>query len=384
MLSTIAVSGYRSIRELVMPLGPLTVITGRNGVGKSNLYRALTLLSRMGSDGAIASLAYEGGLRSATWAGPEHVSGRMRRGEVKFEGTVRTGPVSLRLGFAGDDLGYAADLGIPIASRSAFASDPEIKAEAIWHGRVLRPGTVCVERRGPVVRFREQGWRLGQHELATWESVISAIDAETSPQSRELNVTLASWRFYDSLRTDPHAPARLPQIGTRTPVLASDGGDLAAAVQTIREIGAGDGFDYAVEAAFPGSRVIVETADSGQFTVSLKQPGILRPLTARELSDGTLRYLLLAAALHSPRPAPFIVFNEPETSLHPDLLVPLADMFKASCAQSQILVVSHSQALVESLSGPETSHHELIRDHGETLIANQGILDQPAWAWPQR
>ena len=64
--------------------------------------------------------------------------------------------------------------------------------------------------------------------------------------------------------------------------------------------------------------------DAGRFELELSAHGLLRPLVAAELSDGTLRYLLLVAALLSPRPPQLMVLNEPETSLHPDLLAPLA------------------------------------------------------------
>jgi predicted ATPase len=70
----------------------------------------------------------------------------------------------------------------------------------------------------------------------------------------------------------------------------------------------------AVRQSFPG----------GLDSRSLRQHGLLRPLKASELSDGTLRYLLLVAALLSPRPPTLMILNEPETSLHPDLLPPLA------------------------------------------------------------
>lgn len=66
MLQTLAISGYRSVRALVMPLAGLTVVTGANGVGKSNVYRALKLMSELGRDSAISTLAREGGLVSAT------------------------------------------------------------------------------------------------------------------------------------------------------------------------------------------------------------------------------------------------------------------------------------------------------------------------------
>src|SRR5687767_1277508 len=74
MLKTLAVANYRSIRSLVMPLESLNLITGANGSGKSNLYRALRLLAEAAQGGIVSSLAREGGLSSTLWAGPETIS----------------------------------------------------------------------------------------------------------------------------------------------------------------------------------------------------------------------------------------------------------------------------------------------------------------------
>ena len=62
---------------------------------------------------------------------------------------------------------------------------------------------------------------------------------------------IRGWRFYDHFRTDKDAPARKSQLGTRTPVLHHDGHDLAAALQTIREIGDSEALDAAISDAFP-------------------------------------------------------------------------------------------------------------------------------------
>ena len=75
MLHTVAIRGYRSMREVVVPLTRLTVVTGANGTGKSSVYRALRLLADCGRGEVIGSLAREGGLESVLWAGPEGVGG---------------------------------------------------------------------------------------------------------------------------------------------------------------------------------------------------------------------------------------------------------------------------------------------------------------------
>jgi predicted ATPase len=318
MIRTLAVSGYRSLRDLVLPLGPLTVITGANGSGKSSLYRALRLLAECSQGAVIGSLAREGGLQSALWAGPETL-GAARRG-APVQGTVRSGPVSLRLGFGADDFGYLVDLGLPVASQSAFDLDPLIKREVVFAGPAMRPASMLVRRTRQVVEVAAgRGWNLLTDQLADHRSMLSELaDPAQAPELFATREQLRSWRFYDGFRADATAPARQVQVGTRTPVLADDGADLAAAAQTIFETGRTELAD-AVADAFDGA-VLKVAVNRGMFDLTLRQPGMLRPLSAAELSDGTLRYLLWAVALLTPQPPPLMVLNEPETSLHPDLL----------------------------------------------------------------
>lgn len=165
---------------------------------------------------------------------------------------------------------------------------------------------------------------------------------------------------------------------------------MAAALQTIREIGDAGALDAAVELAFPGSRISIDGDSNGRLDLRLRQHGLLRPLGVAELSDGTLRYLLWIAALLTPRPPGLLVLNEPETSLHSDLLTPLAQLISRAAAKSQIIAVSHSRALIEALSraarsgGAQISTIELAKDFGETHVIGQEELDQPAWHWPKR
>jgi len=74
MITRLAISGYRSLREIKVTLGALNIVTGANGSGKSSLYRALRLLADIAQGRIIQSLAAEGGLESTLWAGPEALS----------------------------------------------------------------------------------------------------------------------------------------------------------------------------------------------------------------------------------------------------------------------------------------------------------------------
>jgi predicted ATPase len=323
------VRGYRSVRDVDLTLGPVNVLVGPNGCGKSNLYRAVHLLAAA-ADGRLArTFAEEGGMPSALWAGERH------KGRVRM-----TVAVTL------DDLAYELSCGLPTPANTAFCLDPEVKEEHVWFLRGAKK--VCLlERDHALVQARDaEGNRVSFTSAAPpGESALAELrEPERFPALAALRQEFLGWRFYHDFRTDAGSPLRQPQVGVRTTALAHDGRDLAAALQTIREIGDREALAEAVDRAFPGAALHVDSP-RGRFSVVLQLPEFRRPFDARELSDGTLRYLCLLAALLSPRPPAVLSLNEPETSIHADLLEPLARLIAAASRQSQLWVTTHSEAL---------------------------------------
>jgi len=386
MITKLAISGYRSLRDIKIGLEQVNIVTGKNGSGKSSLFKSLKLLTETSRGQLFTSLAKEGGFPSTLWAGPEQFSRAMKAGEHPIQGTVRQAPVGLKLGFASDSFSYLVDLGLPAPSRTSFfGHDPEIKQEVVWHGEVLRPATTLAKRSGPSVNLRDpktHEWRSVNSDLSSFDSMMThGLDPRLAPELLLLREQMRAWRFYDHFRTDEDAPVRQAQIGTRTPVLSPDGHDLAAAIQTIIEIGYPQDLERAIEDAFPGGRLSIEAVD-GKFTLFMTQYGLLRKLSARELSDGTLRYILLVAALLSPRPPEFLVLNEPETSLHQNLLPPLARLIALASEMSQILVVSHSDILIDALTTEIGC--QLIPLSKELSETEVPLDNQTNWEWPKR
>jgi predicted ATPase len=389
MLNTLSISNYRSLVKLVIPLGRLNLITGANASGKSNLYKALRLLAETAQGGVVNALAKEGGLEACFWAGPEVISDRMRRSEIPIQGGPRSKAKRLRLGFTGDDFGYSISLGLPKPSNSAFSLDPEIKRECIWACRsgssTYRPASSLIDRNTSLIKIREKrNWQVMSQNIATFDSIFSQIsDPDKTPEVITLRDNIRHWRFYDHFRSDMDAPARHAQLGTRTPVLHHDGRDLAAALQTINEIGSHEALADAISDAFPGAHLKIAIKEDARFAIEFYQYGLLRPLSGQELSDGTLRYLLWVAALLTPRPPPLMVLNEPETSLHPDLLPALARLIISASERTQVWVVSHASRLIAALEEHEDCHSICLKKElGETSVVGQGMLDEPHWVWP--
>lgn len=361
------VFGYRSVRDVRLELGQLNVLVGPNGCGKTNLYRGLRLLADA-ADGRLArSLAEEGGMPSVLWAGPRRKGQRAR----------------LSVAAQGGGIGYELICGPPPPQGSypdghghirgsAFALDPEVKEERVWAEDPSGKPVVMAQRSARSAWLRDEEGKRTEYPVAldSWESMLGQVqDPHRYPELARWRETLRSWRFYHLFRTDPAAPLRHPRIGVRTPSLDHAGDDLAAALQTILEIGDGEALHRAVDAAFPGAQLEIETTDDCRFRVALRMRGMQRAFAAHELSDGTLRYLCLLAALTSPRPPLLLAFNEPETSLHPELLAPLAQLLVGAAERSQLWITTHSRELAEAIerrSGVALMRLELHK--GETRV----------------
>jgi predicted ATPase len=364
----IAVQNYRSLRQVRMPVERLGVFIGANGVGKTNLYRAMQLLQGAASGSLAADLAAEGGMESASWAGE-----RRRTETPRICLQVGLGPAP------GDvpgpsDYTYAVETGFPQKGVApAFPLEPQVKEERLsfrHRGRDI----ALLERRGAVVSARDEAGRrveIGAELMASETALGSLADPSRYPDLQLVRQTLADWRFYHDLRTDPGSPLRRPSLAVTSPTLASDGSNLAAVFATLVHIREDSvALDAAIDDAFSGARLVVPTPER-TATFGLAQPDLpKRVFEPHELSDGTLRYLGLVGALMAYRLPAFVALNEPEASLHPELLDPLGRMIVAASERTQVWVVTHSERLagaIERCGGPRA--RTVLKRGGATELA---------------
>jgi predicted ATPase len=205
------------------------------------------------------------------------------------------------------------------------------------------------------------------------EAALSQVrEPDRYPEFSRIRELFRGWRFYHHFPTHDEAPARQVSPSIRTTVLSVDGHDLASALGTIAQIGNDIRLHACIERAFPGQKLILAETEDHNFTLHLQDRDLLRPLEAQELSDGTLQYLCLVAALLTPRPPLLMAFNEPESSLHPRLYEPLARLLVEASERSQIWLTTHSVALadhVRKLSG--ATPLELEKVDGETRVVGR-------------
>lgn len=372
-------SSYRSLRSIRFPTGPLTVFVGPNGVGKTNLYRVLQLLQAAAGGTLSRELAAEGGMQSALWAGRRRVGQPARIvlsagfGEAADSNDGTAAAVRSSQVEGGIVYSYRTEAGLPSPCvPDAFPLEPQIKEEALFfhhRGRAVK----LLERHGPAAMARdEDGNRIevSRTLLASETALGSFSEPQRFLEVHAVRQTMLDWRFYHSLRTDADSPLRRPCLAVTSPTMASDGSNLAAVFATLTHIrGDTTDLDQAIEDAFPGASLSVPLPERDASFGMVFPDHPRRVFQAAELSDGTLRYLALAGALLALRLPAFVALNEPESSLHPDLLEPLARLIVKTAERTQIWLVTHSERLAAALAKHgQVQPRAVIKREGETWI----------------
>lgn len=361
MIQYIRIQNFRSVRDIALELGPLNIVFGPNGCGKSNIYNAIHLLTAA-ADGRLSGfISEEGGLENMMWSGERS--------------PVDRHPRRLQIACRTDSFDYELQIGFPekLPYPTQFMLDPIVKEENIWlAGYSRRPSSRVLQRKNQAAFLVDVTGEKSTFTESIYEneSVFGQLgEPHRFPEVSRVRETLRRWRFYHEFAIGRHSPLRQPAVGYRSPVLDSDGHNLAPAFQTIVEIGAEEILHEILADAFPGCQFYCENEQS-RFALKMRREGIRRPLLAAEMSDGTLRFLCLAVALLSPRPPAFLAINEPENSLHRDMLPALARLIIEASRYSQIWLTSHSAELAELIAaGAPCQRYALENRGGETRIA---------------
>ena len=385
-LSAVEITGYRSIRKIRFPLRQLMVLVGGNGVGKTNLYRALELLQASARGTLADEIAREGGLASVFWAG-----GRNLSADGGFDPMYRTDGYrrgegnSLQLAASFADLGDGSfdpryDFEVGFAAKegvAAFPNEAQIKAESLqWRQR--GKAVELMTRKGGMAWARDADGRreLAHDDLLASETALSALSGRS--EIAMVRDDLVAWRFFHGFRTDADSALRRPSRAVTAPTLLADGSNLGAVLATLRHIRQDTtDLDEAIAAAFPGAELVVpEVGEFASFGMRYEEMP-KRVFAPHELSDGTLQFLALAGALLSYRLPPFIALNEPENSLHPSLLPVLARLIVKAAERSQVWVVTHARDLADAIAAESgILPRQVVRDDDGTWLEGLSQLGQ--------
>lgn len=363
--SKLRVAGFRHLRDLDLSLTPLNVLIGANGVGKTSLLEVMRLLASSAEGHLQEFVSAAGGLASV----------------VTHD---RAEPLQL-------------GLTLPVADQ-----------EPIEYELSLRPGGLSYElvhellvQRNPAAKgppsfkfinsyldeIRYYTFKKNTHTFIspTWaHKPLETSLAQVPKMLREpehFREVLASSALYHALDVSPRAPVRLPQAMQPATSPGRMGEELVSCLYYLRETDR-DRFETILDSlrvALPNfERMDFPPVAAGQLTMTWKERHYSRPLYPHQLSEGTLRFLWLVTLLQSPNLPTVTLIDEPEVSLHPEMLRLLSGLLREAAHSTQLIVATHSERLVRFLQPEELLVCDLD-DSGSTTINRADQLDLDRW-----
>jgi len=352
-VQSLNISGFTSFSAATWQPEHLNVLIGPNGSGKSNLLRALDLI-RASAVGALRdSVLGMGGYRRLVWSGVDQVMG--------FH-ILTGGPPYL----------YAFDL-----TPAPQSGSSRISFESLAFPESSLPGTHLFVRDGDNLQVLEGDKTVAPYpakDLSQTETALSMVTALwRHPTPYQLQQYLKSWAIYHDLRVDERAEIRRPAVIREEKRVAPHGQDLIPVLKTLYEGDFKDAIDNGMSAAFPDNYQELSFRETEQDRVQLyiRRKHGHREDSAADLSDGTLRFLLLLTILATPDPPPLIAIDEPESGLHPSMLPIIAEVAAEAATRTQVILSTHSPEMLDAFADtlPAATIFDWAGDHTELRTA---------------
>lgn len=322
MIDRLRVMNFKSLRNLDLTLGVLTILIGPNEAGKSNILDALGMIHDMimtsisGGTAAEGPTEKRGGYRNVAWSGEDR-----RPMTFAIEGRLRSA----------DLFGYTIGLEL-VGGRGAVAREDFFTPDK------------AVELRQSTTNWTYEGssGSVVPHELA----LVRIRDQH--PLAEELCRFISGWRFYNL------SPALMAKPNDTIAVrrLSSDGSNLSAVIHTLLSEGnpSLEAIEQSLKAFSPEiQKVLAPIDESGRTFVAVRERGLRQLVPAWSMSYGTLYFLGLAVALLGPETPSLITFEEPDAHAHAHLLELTAEMLQAAAAKTQVIATTHGPYLLDFL-----------------------------------
>jgi predicted ATPase len=351
----ISIQGFRRLCDVQLELRPLSVLIGANGIGKTSLLDAFSLLASSAQGGLQTAISDLSGLPALmTYDHADRLSLGISMGVESF------GPLEYSLCLKPQGTAYMID------------------TETLSQQRQPQPPPFRhIDSHGPEVKYYE----VDQRKLVrpTWEHDPLETSLSQVPkmfrEPEEFRRRLASSTFYHVLDVEPRSPVRLPQPMRPASLPGRSGEDLVSCLYNLRETER-DRFqtiEDSLRAAFPGfERLDFPPVAAGTLAMTWRDRDFSKPLYTHQLSEGMLRFLWLATLLESPGLTAVTLWDEPEVSLHPELLNLLAGLLREASSRTQVIVATHSDRLVRFLQPSEV----VVMDSTEDGMAKLTWADQ--------
>jgi predicted ATPase len=357
--------GFRRLSDVKLELRPLCVLIGANSSGKTSVLDGFSLLANSAQGRLKKTLSDFGGIGANLTGG----NARWMAIKVSTE-TADHEPIHYRLALRPQGAGYE------VVDESLYLHGPEppgIRYIRSEHGtiRYLAPaeGPSEPDRFTPAKRQPEPGETALSTDPGIYENAV------------KFHGRLASIVHYHTLDVGSRAPIRLPQPLRPADLPGVDGEDLVSCLYSIRESDR-DRFELiedTLRAGFSGfERLEFPPVAAGMLAMTWRDKNFSKPFYTHQLAEGMLRFLWLVTLLQSPALPAVTLIDEPEVSLHPELLRLLAELLREASLRAQVIVATHADRLVRFLEPREIVTLD-VKEDGTATAAWADTFDLDAW-----
>ena len=358
----IGIQGFKRLLDISLDMRPMMVMIGANGSGKTSFMDALSL---------VAASA-EGGLnrRLNDMGGAAEILTRERSEKMSFSADMEVpghNPLEYRMSVAVQGQTYSVSQESLTQVRTGGFAQPFKHIESVYkdiryfdsdENHLIRPN-----------------W-----EFNHFESSLSQVP-KLFREAEDLRRTLSAVTQYHMLDVGPRAPVKLPQQLRPVELPGENGENLVPFLFNLRETDQDkyEAIEDALRVAFPGfDSLNFPIAAAGMISMTWKDKAFRSPIYIHQLSEGTLRFLWLASLLQSPGLSTITMIDEPEVSLHPELLSLLAELLREASHRTQIIVATHSDRLIRFLEAGEVVAMDVGEDGGVSMTWAD-TLDLDEW-----
>lgn len=329
-LTSAKIQGYRPFRDFLAKFGPLEILVGANGSGKSSLFEFLKFLrDSLYQDIPPEIIAGSVGQQIFHIPGPERFWWSIE---------IDTGqPIPIR---------YQGELMGPVGR--THVSFERVQSAKPFSSQYQKPYLFMrIRERQGVVQDPESR-KLKSQEVALKRPNQLALSTMTNPAMvtlYNLREYIRGWRFYSSFNIANEKIRKSVPI-EQEPVLHEDAGNLSSLLHFLmtEHRPAFDELQQHLRSAIPGFKGLTVKARGGPGEVIAfwQEEGIDKELSLADLSDGILRLICWTALCVQPNPPSLICIDEPDQGVHPRTLPILAGLFEKACERTQILLATHA------------------------------------------
>jgi predicted ATPase len=358
------IEGFRRLYNVNLKLKPLNVVIGANGSGKTSLLEVFSLLASSASGNLKETLSDFGGIEAnlTNLRTANDDKARFMAFELTMSVPHQT-PIQYRLALTPQGVGY--QIADEVLTQQRDKKPQPFKHIQSYHGDI---------------RYFNNGLVRPNWEYNPTESALSQVP-KMFQEPEDFRKRLSSSTHYHVLDVGYRAPVRMPQQMRDAQLPGHDGENLVSCLYTIRETDPDrfESIEATLRAGFPDfERLNFPPVAAGTLAMTWKDKTGSAPFYMHQLSEGTLRFLWLTTLLQSPGLTAVTMIDEPEVSLHPELLSLLADLLREASQRTQLIVATHADRLIRFLKPAEVLTINVNED-GATEITRADELDLDKW-----